>query len=192
MEEHISSKRSKFQEGTHIFNTRNIILIGFSEQVRNVKAAQRAASPSTGALVSNFQAHQSGAAKILNGRPIENLAPPLGLYHPVFDDYLECRKSEEEVPLLIKKDVQKYMELSAKIYSSEAERFDNIKEVLTNLIGPALDVSARKVKSDGIMAMRSLNTHAYYLIVEIGTGAVDPLTQASLAYQKYYSAEDRV
>ena len=143
--------------------------------------------------VANFARGQQ-KHPVLNGRPIDCHAEPIGLYHPVFNDFQDAMANLE--PLCYNaatySAVRSIFDVFSRIYNDEKERVQTIQEHLQSLLGRKLAVVAEKgMISDGVISQSCHKSMAYLLIQEvkneIGTGHSDPYNHASLAYRRYWA-----
>ena len=132
---------------------------------------------------------------VLNGRPINCHAEPIGLYHPVFNDFQDAMANPEPLcyDAAMYSAVRSIFDVFSRIYDDEEERVETIQEHLQTLLGRKLGVVVGQgVISNGVISTLCHTSMAYLLIQEvkneIGTGHSDPYNQASLAYRKYWAA----
>ncbi|KAG6914878.1 hypothetical protein DXG01_014771 [Tephrocybe rancida] len=141
-----------------------------------------------------FKAEQE-KRPVLNGRPLHNYGPPVGLFHPVFNSFQAAMTSSER---FYADDAGTYSTIRAlfrafaDIYTTKEQRTNAINEHLNSLLGTEfVVVDAPGVKSDGVI-IHPCGPHYAYTVLredknEIGTGNSDPYNQASLAYRKYWA-----
>jgi len=161
--------------------------------MREMSAALNALKVSSAAEVANFSKGQK-KLPVLNGRPIDCHAEPIGLYHPVFNEFQDAMANTEFScdDAATYGAVRSIFDVFSRIYNDEKERVEKIKEHLEALLGRKLTVAMEMgVTSDGVMSQPCHQSTAYLLIQEvkneIGTGHSDPYNQASLAYRKYWA-----
>ncbi|KAI0250970.1 hypothetical protein BJV78DRAFT_1214991 [Lactifluus subvellereus] len=168
-------------------------------QEHDVLAACWALPPSDAAAMPAFQNEQE-KRPVLNGRPLYNSGPPIGLFHPVFNSFHAAMRDPESsyadattYPL-----VKALFEAFSGIYDSEDLRIAAIDKHLSPLLESRFEVvQVQGVKSDGVIAESCgpYSVHAYVAIREvkneIGTASTDPYNQASLAYRKYWADSSR-
>ena len=119
---------------------------------------------------------------VLNGPPIDCHAEPIGLYHPVFNDFQDAMANPE--PLCYNaatySAVRSSFDVSSRIYDDEKERVQTIQGHLQTLLGRRLGVVVEKgVISDGVISTSCHDESTAYLLIqevknEIGTGHSDP------------------
>ncbi|KZT02786.1 uncharacterized protein LAESUDRAFT_388704 [Laetiporus sulphureus 93-53] len=166
------------------------------EQDKNVEAAKKAPTPSQAASLRQFEHIQKGPGWVLNGRPAQRVGPPIGLYHPVFDEFKEKLKGDGEISLDVRRLVREFITASASVYQTKEDRMKGIQHTLGKLVGGPLEkVVGEGFASDRVLLAATNEWSAKILICEvkneIGTGIVDPYTQACLAYQRYSSDDDK-
>ena len=162
-------------------------------RIHEITVALRAIKVSSAAQVVNFAEGQR-KHPVLNGRPINCHAEPIGLYHPVFNDFQDAMANPEPLcyDATTYSAVRSIFDVFSRIYDDEKERVATIQEHLQTLLGRRLGVVAGQgVISDGVISTSCRTSTAYLLIQEvkneIGTGHSDPYNQASLAYRRYWA-----
>ncbi|KAI0296951.1 hypothetical protein B0F90DRAFT_1635421 [Multifurca ochricompacta] len=132
---------------------------------------------------------------LLNGRPINQFGPPIGLFHPVFNSFQAAMASKEPVRVdrQAHSNLRKLLASCADLYTLELPRVKTINIYLNALLGASLtsvSVPNTSTSADGVIIHTSCNSYAYLVIEEvkneIGTGNADPYTQASLSYRRYW------
>ena len=132
---------------------------------------------------------------IWSDRPYKNNADPIGLYHPVFNEFQDAMKNTGPFDA----DVATYNTITdifgvfSQMYPKEKDRAEAINGHLRALLGRELTVvEADGVKFDGVVDQPCGRSKAYLIIMavknEIGTDHSDPCNQGSLAYQKYWAS----
>ncbi|KAG6836982.1 hypothetical protein H0H93_016935 [Arthromyces matolae] len=165
------------------------------ERSRDIENARMAPPPSSAASMPVFRTEQQ-KRPVLNGRPFENSGPPVGLFHPVFNNF---RAMMDEEPFY--SDAATYsaamdlVQKSAYIYENEAQRLETIVECLDEFLG--ISFSFEEVNGSARSIHLSCGPAAAYpahLVGknEIGTGQTDPFTQACFTYRNYCTADDRL
>ncbi|KAI0294704.1 hypothetical protein B0F90DRAFT_1820992 [Multifurca ochricompacta] len=147
-------------------------------------------TPSSGAKMPFFIQEQKNRP-LLNGRPINQFGPPIGLFHPVFNSFQAAMASKERVRVdrQAHSNLRKLLASCADLYTLELPRVKTINIYLNALLGASLtsvSVPHTSTCADGVILQNSCNSYAYLVIEEvkneIGTGNADPYTQASLSY----------
>ncbi len=186
------SKRARFLKGAPFLADLPLFTTDLSSaQDENVAKVQKALQAANHVHLEEEQ----GEAPVLDGPPPSQTGPPIGLYHPVFNSFMEGLKAKDPIPVQTRRSVRSYIELSARIYRSEDNRMLAIRPVLQDLFGGQLiSRSERGVQSGGVLIVEcpewTANALVFELKNEIGTGSVDPHTHCNRAYAKYTSSVD--
>ncbi|KAI0293179.1 hypothetical protein B0F90DRAFT_1643375, partial [Multifurca ochricompacta] len=146
--------------------------------------------PSRAALISEY-IKQQAKLPILNGCPFGCYAPPIGLFHPVFNSFQEVLASQDPLNLddgASRDRSTRYMAF-ANLYKNETDRLKAIHAPLNALLGGALErVSQTGVTADGLVIEACCGSTAYIAILEMknemGTAHIDPFIQAGLSYRR--------
>ncbi|KAG6848911.1 hypothetical protein H0H93_012907 [Arthromyces matolae] len=176
-----ANKRQKFNE----------------ERERDVEKARMALAPSSAARMPAFMTEQK-KRPVLNGRPLRNHGPPVGLFHPVFNTFraamiTEPFYSDSRTYLL----VMELFNTFAEIYDTKSRRIEAIDQCLEELLGRSfITVESEGVKSDGVIQQPCGLSSAYVVIRqvknEIGTESADPYNEACLFYRKYWTSQHQL
>jgi len=152
--------------------------------------------PSALVMVQKYKRSRGNNQKIPFGTVAHyNHTEPIGLYHPVFNEFQHAMKNTEPFDA----DVATYDAISdifglfSQIYPEKKDRVKAINGHLGALLGRQFTVvEADGVKSDGVVDQPCGDSKAYLVIMEvkneIGTDHSDPYNQGSLAYQKYWAS----
>ncbi len=125
--------------------------------------ARAAPNPSSAATLPAYQEGQN-KKPILNGRPQRNYGPPIGLFHPVFNDFHAAMTSSEPVytDAEMCSSIKALFEAFADIYDTVAERTTAIDKHLKAILGtPFIVVKAKGVESDGAVVQNYGASVAY-------------------------------
>ncbi|KIJ57044.1 hypothetical protein M422DRAFT_23158 [Sphaerobolus stellatus SS14] len=130
---------------------------------------------------------------VLNGRPHYNSGPPVGLFHPVFDEFLNMIKQGEEEPVSpgMYQTVKELFESFSAIYDSEASRSEAITPLLNKLIGDdMLDFGNGSVQCDGVPC-HTVTAYPLHWVIknEAGGGDGDPCNQGALLYRQRWALQ---
>jgi hypothetical protein len=123
--------------------------------------------------------------------------PPVGLFHPVFNEFEKNPKGNDPIPCEMRLDVHEFMQINADIRENEGPRLDKFETALyTTLFGVRPPVTrSENVWSDGAITVTYRLGNTCLLILELknefGTGGLDPFVQASFIYQQYWSDRNR-
>ncbi|KAG8713362.1 hypothetical protein FRC09_018798 [Ceratobasidium sp. 395] len=131
----------------------------------------------------------------LNGRPLSHTGPPIGLYHPVFDqftsqsDFVSPSDSVGDIPAAFYAETDHLMTRSQELYENEAERESAIYMALKDLLEhDIIKVERGGATPDG--AVLSGNGGTCMIIEvenEIGAGGgSDPSIRGAISYTKYW------
>ena len=168
-------------------------------QARNlyISAVRDGPSASYGAKLSNFLKEQSEGKgrEVWNGRPLDYHAEPVGLYHPVFNEFHDAMENTEPfyADAATYDAIDHIFYVFSSLHKDENKRASAIEGPLRILLDRAfIATRASKVESDGVIVQPCGRSIAYLMIQElkneIGEGSSDPYNQGSLAYQKYWSS----
>jgi hypothetical protein len=159
--------------------------------------ARNAPPPSSAAVIPAFLNEQE-KRPILNGRPLRNFGPPIGLFHPVFNSFHAALRDPKLSYEKTKthSSIRALFEAFSNIYDTKGARIAAIDKPLISLLGNsfvALEVLG--VKSDGVIVEACGASNAYVAIREvkneIGTANTDPCNQAGFSYRKYWANSAR-
>ena len=144
-------------------------------------------------------AKEQSKRPVYNGRPQENSGLPIGLFHPVFNDFHAAMRSTEALYAGEKtySAVRGLFQACADLYDSEEKRVKAVNPFISELL--EISFASNKeagVNSDGVVTEHCGTSMAYVAIQEvkneIGTASADPYNQGSLAYRKYWAAESKL
>ena len=190
IEETDDAKRQKTELSRFIFKDTS----GFGNLMQTLpdpeSMIQHRGDPSSSSM-KDMKKTQNSKYPILNGRPNHGL--PIGLYHPVFDDFrFDLKHSGDWVPTA--EDYIRATEVfrvSSALYNDERERTDALKRPLSELLGETLIVF-ESGRNDGIMLAVCGTADAITSVLkvknEIGEGGSDPSFQGCLSYRMYWAA----
>jgi len=146
---------------------------------------------------------QQIAAEILNGRPWTSAGPPVALYHPVFDQFMQepvpkYKTATDPFDSIKIDDAFLFMRLSSEFYVTEKSgpvydsrligRVDLILPVLNRLLGVTTTLRTKDSESDGRVVVRTPSgDYGISTIVEVklepGIGG-DGKTQVQQSYAR--------
>ncbi|KAI0293185.1 hypothetical protein B0F90DRAFT_1764110 [Multifurca ochricompacta] len=162
------------------------------------QAALKGPPSSKPAIISEYIKQQE-ELPIFNGRPFECYAPPIGLFHPVFNSFQEVLTSQD--PLNLDdgacSSVKALQRAFANLYKNEADRLEAIHAPLNALLGGNLThTSETGVTADRTITEACCGSTAYIAVLEmkneIGTAHADPFIQAGLSYRRYWGYSGQV
>ena len=163
--------------------------------------AAKGPSPSTGAKSTDYVHIQANPAQVIyDGRhpkcpPFETVAPPVTIFHPVFDAFLSRRHtaqpSKED---LIK--TQELMHIASEIHVNEKSYASELRDKLSSIIGISLSKEENPdgTSPDGLYAVVLEYKRISILILEFkrkyGEGGSDASTQAGLSMKRSWIQKD--
>lgn len=139
----------------------------------------------------DFYHLQGGPGAIKNGRPADQVDLPIGLYHPVFGNFLnnlENPDPTQPTSASLCASTKKFFAVSQDIYKIEELRLAEIDKELGSLIGEPFLVS----KKLGVLPGGMITGHGGAACIfmemknEVGAGGSDPSIQAAIAFSKFW------
>jgi len=129
-------------------------------------------------------------------QPIITIAPPIQIFHPVFQEFSDRIDSPtfkpDEVDLSF---VSELMPLVSKIPPSEENALKKLLPLLGRLLGRHVGsvISTRKRTPDG-MVLKTIDDHIVPLLTieykrAFGEGGCDPSTQASFSVREFLASD---
>jgi len=159
-------------------------------QAHNIYISTICNGPSTsyGARMPNFIKEQSEQGRqVCNGRPWDCHTEPVGLYHPVFNEFHDTMESTEPfyADAATYDATDRIFYVFSNLYRGKNKRASAIEEPLRIFLGRAFTLTrANKVESDGV-TIQSYGQSTVYLMIhelknEIGDGGSSLTTKAIL------------
>ena len=166
-------------------------MLGYKETLKKPKP-----TPLAGAKSVEYHLSQQEVAKIIydgqRGEKIPTIAPPIQIFHPIFDDFTRFVDNPDVQPTIQDLlNVQEFMAEAGMIHTKESYTSENARRLLGRFLGD-ITVSAGPLPDgswpDGIVTLNVCNDLLPYMILEakreIGEGGCDSTTQAGL-YMKH-------
>ena len=157
-------------------------------------------TPSEGAKSTGYQKIQCDLAQaIYDGRrapiePISTIAPPIQIFHPIFDDFIhlvndpECQPDVGDI-----KDVQELMYFASEVGRKELGQYglnEGLRKRLRRILQAEVHVEPNddRTEADGVITLQIGDDRIKFLILELkrelGEGGCDPTTQAGLSMKR--------
>ncbi|KAF8749317.1 hypothetical protein RHS01_10150 [Rhizoctonia solani] len=192
----VSADTGQVQSRNELNNTSNDFraLEGLQEKMfRHL----RLSNSSSWAQISNFSNLQGAPdVAILNGRPVQRIGLPVGLYHPVFDKFVSSLSANisvptGEIPQTFYDKMKELLGASQDMYEREIGRDGRDRKICLALSGliehdmPSVDRSG--TKPDGVVS--GVDGEICMVIEvknEIGVGGSDPTIQGAISYAQLW------
>ncbi|GBB83699.1 hypothetical protein RclHR1_01040004 [Rhizophagus clarus] len=152
-----------------------------------VSRGLEANSPSVEASPDIFFKNQQ-TNPILNGRPLENIGPPITLYNSAFSLFLNHLNDENlEIPSDFLKWAEKLIFAAADNYDNGEECNEIMRKIFMENLGSifliAYEKKNQKYKSDEVFITSSG-------LLVVGIGKNDPTIQGAIYYRNYWSQQN--
>jgi len=167
------------------------MIIYHQDRNTDLEAAHNSPTPFSAAASPRLSEEQS-SRPVLNGQPLGLHAEPIGLFHPVFNQFqADLNNTERFIGDAMTYDRVRYLFFAfANIYASDDERVEGIEEVMEGLLDREFTVMKKQeVSSDRVMTQSCGESKVYLVIQDVKCefGMSDPHIQAGLTYQKYWA-----
>lgn len=152
-----------------------------------ISVGLKAAAPSSASKV-NTISNQQDKYPLYNGRPPDNCAFDIRLFHPVFENFSRQYHGSEKLANEEKAAAHNFLVGSAGYYETESARRDTAKPSLEVLLG-------RSFMGGTIPCWDTQNGLLVPLLFfdvknEVGTGGADITTQVGLSYREHWSQNE--
>lgn len=132
------------------------------------------------------------STSFLNGRPYQHTWFPIGLYHDVFDAFLQGITATGDLSATQYVAVERLLFSSQELYAKQGSRVDIIKPDLDAVLDVHIQKEdIAKCEADGVITVTDGPLHAYCAVLEvkdeIGIGGCDPSIQGAQSYAHYWS-----
>ena len=157
----------------------------------SVRQGIDAPAPSSGAKPPRFK-HEQEKRPVMNGRPAENHALPVHLFHPAFSLF-QRTLADPNIKLSSNDyaNAHAYMSASAALYGTEYERYNATSIYLAEAMQFAITHSAgMRAFLAPTSNFRNAIAGLYELKNEFGAGTSDQTIQGSLLYRKAWVSGD--
>ncbi|OBZ65584.1 hypothetical protein A0H81_14491 [Grifola frondosa] len=170
------------------------------DRITAVEQGVLAKDPSSAAQYMHLSSEQH-KYPIKNGRPVDQIGPPLAIYHPVFAKFKGLSTDQKIKPSATEYAlVHELLAIAAYIHSEYDDmdaRFERMEPILRKLLG---DTSAHEIglyrTTNGICLLtetRSSSAAALSAVIEIrnevGTDQCDASVKGGMSYRKYWVHE---
>lgn len=140
----------------------------------------------------------NGAFAVSEGRPkIVTIAPPIQIFHPVFQQFLDGNEDPNFKPdKTTVKSVLDLMYLSSEIHPTEDNALTRLRGLLADLLGGYVsqEISDGSCNPDGLISRRYPNASIPLFVLEykrsLGEGGCDPSIQAAYSLQRFLYKPD--
>ena len=131
------------------------------------------------------------------GRPVETIAPPIQIFHPVFQqfsDRINDPTFEPDEATIVS--VSKLMSATMELFSSEIEAFNKLHPLLSDLVGKDMvQIPSKGSRTSGTLVRKQIgNTDVPLVRVEyklaLNDGNRDPSVQAAYSVREYLVLEE--
>ena len=131
------------------------------------------------------------------GRPVETMAPPIQIFHPVFQqfsDRINDPTFEPDEATIVS--VSKLMSATMELYPSESEAFNKLHPLLSDLVGKDMvQIPSKGSRTSGTLVLKQIgNTDVPLVRVEyklvLDDGNRDPSVQAAYSVREYLVLEE--
>ena len=131
------------------------------------------------------------------GRPVEAMAPPIQIFHPVFQqfsDRINDPTFEPDEATIVS--VSKLMSATMELYPSESEAFNKLHPLLSDLVGKDMvQIPSKGSHTPGTLAHKRIgNVYVPLVRVEyklvLDDGNRDPSVQAAYSVREYLVLEE--
>lgn len=153
-------------------------------------------TPSTGAVSTSYSEVQSDEAQaIYDGRiaavDVSTVAPPIQIYHPIFDEFLYLVNDPDVQPTVDDlKNVQELMQYASKVGRSETHYSEGLRTRLRKILHADVHEEPNPDRSipDGVVTLNIGDSRITSVVIELkremGEGGCDPTLQASLSMRR--------
>jgi hypothetical protein len=157
-------------------------------------------TPSEAAKSTGYRINQSDVARaIYDGRraltePISTVAPPIQIFHPIFDDFIHLVNDPDFQPTVDDiKDVQELMYFASEVGRKEEGQGgfnEGLRKRLRRILQAEVHVEPNDdgTEADGVITLQIGDDRIKFLILElkreVGEGGCDPTTQAGLSMKR--------
>jgi hypothetical protein len=133
---------------------------------------------------------------IANGRPNDEIGPPIYLYHPVFLEFhSKVQEMSVEIPADFQLKVYSFLTKASVIYPDERRRREAVDHLLAQIL--AFPIMATQLldgtSNNGCITIPTGFRNALLLLLEtkneVGTGGCDPSAQAAYSTRKFWVNE---
>ena len=132
---------------------------------------------------------------MLIGRPFDKQGLPVGLYHPIFDEFEALLNDPTTTNYITHGQLSKISEFctaAVAIYRKEKDRVDAMSDLLGNILYPPITPihTASNALSDGTIVTIAHGMSLYRAILEwkndMGEGGCDPVKQGCFSFRDYW------